>query len=106
MSGPQEGRRSRLESALQWGSSLSSLPGSGQPRRHSACRGCKARRGRGTELTDSLREIPSVIFDPAYECRTAGVLPGEAEEVETRRIRDAATVHRRAALIENGRVDP
>src|SRR6266516_1141851 len=45
-------------------------------------------------------------LEPTRRRRAVGVLPGQAEEVETRDIGDAATVAGATALIEDRQLDP
>ena len=55
---------------------------------------------------DLLRQVLGVVLDEAEQRRAAGVLPGQAEEVEAGRLGHAAPVHDRAALVEYRHVDP
>ena len=55
-------------------------------RRGSAGRG-------GPTRIDLLGDVPGIVRDPAEQRRAPGVLPGEPQEVEPGRLRDATTVH-------------
>src|SRR5437764_1420725 len=58
------------------------------------------------ESTDLFGDELGVVPDPAEERRTARVLPGETEEVETPDIGNASPVTEAAAWICDGKLDP
>src|SRR5438067_2540188 len=58
------------------------------------------------EHIDLFGDELGVLLDPAKERRTARVLPGETEEVETPDIGHASPVTEAAAWICNGKLDP
>ena len=47
-----------------------------------------------------------VVLDPAHQRRAAGVLPGQAEEVEAGDVGDAAAMAQAPVLVEDGQLDP
>src|SRR5689334_23113662 len=58
------------------------------------------------ERIDLFGDELGVVLDPAEESRTARVLPGETEEVETRHVAHASTVTDDAVRIRDGKLDP
>src|SRR6185436_11162046 len=62
--------------------------------------------GRLRALGDLLRDELGVVLHPADQRGAAGVLPGEAEEVEAGDLRDAAAVDELAVGARDGQVDP
>src|ERR671930_965389 len=75
------------------------------------CRGAERPRRRRGRLRFqgcrySLTNELSVIFHPADQRGPARVLPGKAEEVEARTVRDTAAVPQATTGIDDGQVDP
>ena len=60
---------------------------------------------RAYERANPLRDELSVVLDPAEQRRTARVLPGQAEEVQTGQLGDAALVLDLPAGVEDGQLD-
>src|SRR4051812_36003937 len=60
------------------------------------------RRFRADPLSDEL----GVVFDEADQRRAARVLPGLAEEVKARNLRDPAVVTQTAIFVEDRQLDP
>src|SRR6185436_18943851 len=58
------------------------------------------------ERADLAGDVLGVVLHPSEQRRAARVLPGQPEEIETGRLRDAAPVHRPPALVEHGDLDP
>ena len=56
------------------------------------CTGVGAPGGGGLVVDDVLGEVGGVVVDEAEQCGAAGVLPGQAEEVQPGHVGDAAPV--------------
>src|SRR3954453_5348512 len=55
---------------------------------------------------DLVGEVGGVVGDEAEQCRAAGVLPGQAEEVQPGYVGDPAPVHHAAVRCHAGDGDP
>src|SRR5436190_5879954 len=55
---------------------------------------------------DLLCQVLGVVLDETEQGRAPGVLPRQANEIETRRLGHPANVHDTTSLVEHGHVDP
>ena len=55
---------------------------------------------------DLVRDVLCVVLDPAEQRGASGVLPGQAEEIEPRRLRHAAPMHDATVPVEDRGINP